>query len=162
MRVLGIDPGTATTGFGAIESSGSRIKLIDYGIIATRPDMDMAGRLCIVNRELHRVLEEINPDAVAVEQLYYHRNAKTVIPVAQSRGVVLMTTAMAGIPVSEYTPLQVKQAVVGYGSAEKKQVQFMVQRILAMNCLPKPDDAADALAIAICHVNSYGRGAYVK
>ncbi len=155
MLVLGIDPGTATTGYGLVEYRGGKEKLIKYGVILTSSSMEMPLRLCKINRELGMLLEESKPDAVAIEQLFYNKNSKTVITVAQSRGVAMMTAASAGVQVAEYTPLQVKQAVVGYGNAEKKQVQLMVQKILSMQQLPKPDDAADALAVAICHIHSY-------
>lgn len=153
MRVLGLDPGTARTGYGAVEYRSGRIKVLDYGLITTTPDMDMPERLLVINRELAGLIDAIQPDAVAVEQLYYFKNAKTVITVAQSRGVILLTSAQAGVMIAEYTPLQVKQAVVGYGNADKKQVQFMVQKLLALKEVPQPDDAADALAAAICHLH---------
>jgi len=155
MRILGLDPGTARTGYGAVEYSGGRLRLLAYGLITTAADMDMPKRLLCINRDLSQLIEEIRPDAVAVEQIYYHKNAKTVITVAQSRGVVLLTSAQAGVEISEYTPLQVKQAVVGYGGADKKQVQYMVQKLLALKETPQPDDAADALAAAICHLHFY-------
>lgn len=154
MLVLGIDPGTATTGYGVIEAIGSRIRAVDYGVISTPAHMEMPQRLCLIHQGLNELISRYYPSIVAVEEIFYHRNAKTVITVAQSRGVVLLTAASAGVEVSEYTPLQVKQAVVGYGQAEKKQVQMMVQKILGLKEMPKPDDAADALAIAICHLHS--------
>lgn len=153
MRVLGIDPGTARTGYGAVEYFNGKIRLLTYGVITTTPDLDMPGRLLLINQELSALIDAIQPDAVAIEQIYYHKNAKTVITVAQSRGVALLTSAQAGRFIAEYTPLQVKQAVVGYGSADKKQVQFMVQKLLSLKETPQPDDAADALAAAICHVH---------
>lgn len=153
MRVLGLDPGTARTGYGAVEYRSGRLKVLDYGLITTTADMEMPQRLQVINRELSELIDTIRPDAVAVEQLYYFKNAKTVITVAQSRGVILLTSAQAGITIAEYTPLQVKQAVVGYGSADKKQVQYMVQKLLSLKEIPQPDDAADALAAAICHLN---------
>ncbi len=155
MLILGIDPGTATTGYGLVEYRGGREILVDYGTIRTPSAMEMALRLCAINKGMNQLLQEFNPDAVVIEELFFHKNTKTAITVAQSRGVILMTAAAAGYPIAEYTPLQVKQAVVGYGKAEKKQVQLMVQQLLAMKELPKPDDAADALAIAICHIHSY-------
>jgi len=162
MVVMGIDPGTAITGYGVVEYRGGREKLIKYGTITTPAKMEMADRLVRINRQLTALIEEIKPDAVAIEQLFYHKNSKTVITVAQGRGVAVMTAALAGLEVAEYTPLQVKQSVVGYGNAEKKQVQLMVQKILSMSELPRPDDAADALAIAICHIHSYRLRAYYK
>ncbi|MDD3890213.1 MAG: crossover junction endodeoxyribonuclease RuvC [Syntrophomonadaceae bacterium] len=162
MLVLGIDPGTAITGYGLVDHKSGKEKLITYGTITTPAGMKMHLRLCIINQEIDRLIAEYKPDAVAVEEIFYQKNAKTVITVAQSRGVVLMTAASAGVEVAEYTPLQVKQAVVGYGNAEKKQVQIMVQKILSMQQIPRPDDAADALAIAICHIHSYRLGALYK
>lgn len=155
MLVLGIDPGTATTGFGLVEGDRGKSRLVDYGTILTSPNTAMPERLLIINRELTRLLEQHHPDAVAIEQLFFQRNVKTAITVAQSRGVLLMTTAGAGISIAEYTPLQVKQSVVGYGNASKRQVQLMVQALLSLKAPPRPDDAADALAIAICHLHSY-------
>lgn len=155
MLVLGIDPGTATTGYGLVKYEAGRQIMIDYGIISTPANMDMALRLCKINREVDELITKYSPDVVGVEQLYYQKNSKTVITVAQGRGVILMTVANRGIEVAEYTPLQVKQAVVGYGKADKTQVQYMVQKILNLKEPPKPDDAADALAVAICHINSY-------
>ncbi|MGS0764980.1 crossover junction endodeoxyribonuclease RuvC [Syntrophomonas curvata] len=162
MRALGIDPGTATTGYGIVDYLAGREKLVHYGTIRTAAEMDMPIRLCRIKGELDRLLQEYQPDVVAVEELFYHRNSKTVITVAQSRGVVLMTAAAAGLPIAEYTPLQVKQSVVGYGNADKRQVQIMVQRILAMNEMPRPDDAADALAVAICCLHSYRLSRFIK
>lgn len=155
MLVLGIDPGTATTGFGVVEGRGSRLRAVDYGIISTPAGMDMPDRLCLIHKGLSQIIDRYQPQVAAVEQIFYHRNAKTVITVAQSRGVVLYTAASEGIQVYEYTPLQVKQSVVGYGQAEKRQVQMMVQRILSLKEVPKPDDAADALAVAICHLHGH-------
>lgn len=162
MIVLGIDPGTATTGYGVVEYQAGREKLIKYGTITTPAAMNMADRLVSINRQLSLLIQEVKPDAAAVEQLFFHKNSKTVITVAQGRGVALMTAAREGIAVSEYTPLQIKQSVVGYGKADKKQVQIMVQKILAMRELPRPDDAADALAVAICHIHSCRLGAIYK
>jgi crossover junction endodeoxyribonuclease RuvC len=162
MLVLGIDPGTATTGYGLVKKEGNRELLVAYGTINTPPAMDMPSRLCQINSELTALIAQYHPDAAAVEELFYQKNSKTVITVAQARGVALMTLAAQGLFIAEYTPLQVKQAVVGYGSAQKKQVQLMVQRILKMDALPRPDDAADALAIAICYLHSFLLGSYLK
>lgn len=162
MRVLGIDPGTATTGYGVVDYLQGREKLVHYGTIRTAARLDMPARLCQIKRELDQLLEDYHPDVVAVEELFYNRNSKTVITVAQSRGVVLMAAAAAGLSVAEYTPLQVKQSVVGYGNADKRQVQLMVQRILGMKEIPTPDDAADALAIAICCLHSYRLSRCIK
>lgn len=155
MLVLGIDPGTATTGFGLVKYDKGQPKMVDYGVISTKADMEMALRLGKINRDLDSLITKYHPDVVAVEHLYHQSNAKTVITVAQGRGVILMTAAIRGIEVAEYTPLQVKQSVVGYGKADKNQVQYMVQKLLALASPPKPDDAADALAVAICHIHSY-------
>lgn len=154
MIVLGIDPGTAITGFGLVEYEKGQEKLLDYGTIRTASDLPMHERLLLIHKEMNRILDQYEPQAVAIEELFHHKNAKTVITVAQSRGVLLMTAASRGLEIGEYTPLQVKQAVCGYGTAEKRQVQLMVQKILKMDHIVKPDDAADALAIAICHIHS--------
>lgn len=154
MLVLGIDPGTATTGFGLVESQKGRERLVAFGTFNTAASLTMPERLLIIHRELQSLLNEYQPEAMAIEQLFFNKNSKTALSVAQSRGVMLMTAAQACIGIAEYTPLQVKQAVVGYGSASKKQVQLMVQAILSMTSPPRPDDAADALAIAICHLHS--------
>lgn len=155
MRVLGIDPGTATTGYGVVDYLTGTEKLVQYGTIQTPAGLVMSARLYQIKLELEYLLQKYQPQIVAVEEIFYNRNSKTVISVAQSRGVVLATAAEAGLPVAEYTPLQVKQSVVGYGNADKRQVQLMVQRILRITEIPRPDDAADALAIAICCLHSY-------
>ncbi len=162
MLVLGIDPGTATTGYGVVESVQGRANMITYGTIRTAADLPMELRLLKIYREFNTLLDEFQPDAVAIEELFHFKNAKTVISVAQSRGVLLMTAAARDLELAEYTPLQVKQAVSGYGNAEKKQVQIMVQKILRMEQVAKPDDAADALAIAICHIHSCKLGRIYK
>lgn len=167
MLVLGVDPGTATTGYGVVEYLHGKEKLISYGTIRTTADLPMELRLLKIHREFNHLLDEYQPDAVAIEELFHHKNAKTVITVAQSRGVLLMTAAARGLELAEYTPLQVKQAVSGYGNADKKQVQIMVQKILHMEQVARPDDAADALAIAICHIHSYrlgrlNKGGYIR
>ncbi|MGI5921482.1 MAG: crossover junction endodeoxyribonuclease RuvC [Syntrophomonadaceae bacterium] len=154
MLVLGIDPGTATTGYGLVENKHGRETLVAYGTINTPSTMAMPLRLLKINQELMKLINQFQPDAAGIEELFYQKNSKTVITVAQSRGVAMMTAAGAGLPVAEYTPLQVKQAVVGYGNADKRQVQLMVKNILAMDTMPRPDDAADALAVAICHLHS--------
>ncbi len=162
MLVLGIDPGTAITGYGLVNSTGSRKELIAYGVLETSPQMIMPDRLYKIGRDISDIIELHRPEAVAIEQLFHHRNAKTVIPVAQSRGVLIYAAVHAGLPVAEYTPLQVKQAITGYGQAEKKQVQAMVKQILGLPAVPRPDDAADALAIAICHIHSHRISAILK
>lgn len=167
MLVLGIDPGTATTGFGLVSQTRGKSIIVSYGVIKTSPTMDMPNRLVKIKREYTALLEEHQPDAVAIEALFHHKNSKTVISVAQSRGVLLMVAADQAIEIAEYTPLQVKQAVTGVGNADKRQVQLMVQKILSLDSIPRPDDAADALAIALCHLHSSrmsnilrGRGPY--
>jgi len=162
MMVLGMDPGTATTGFGLVKQEQGREIMVRYGVIKTSPTMDMPSRLAKIYREYNELLDEYKPDAVAIEELFHHKNAKTVITVAQCRGILLMTPAAREITIAEYTPLQVKQAVTGFGNADKKQVQIMVQKILKLDAIPKPDDAADALAIALCHLHSYRLGNLLK
>lgn len=162
MLVLGMDPGTATTGFGLVEQVRGRERVVHYGVIKTSPSLDMPRRLVQINREYNELLDQYHPDAVAIEALFYFKNAKTVISVAQSRGILLMTAAAREIEIAEYTPLQVKQAVTGVGNAQKKQVQIMVQKILALDKIPQPDDAADALAIALCHLHSCRLGARLQ
>lgn len=162
MLVLGMDPGTATTGFGLVKHEQGREIMVRYGVIRTSPTMDMPSRLAKIYWEYNELLDQYKPDAVAIEELFHHKNAKTVITVAQCRGILLMTPAVREIEIAEYTPLQVKQAVTGYGNADKKQVQIMVQKILKLEEVPKPDDAADALAIALCHLHSYRLGNMLK
>ena len=153
MKILGIDPGTATTGFGVIEKQGSKLRFIDAGVITTPPEMSMPNRLSEIYAGLGEVIGHHKPDCMAVELLYFASNVTTAITVGQARGVVLLAGAEAALPVGEYTPLQVKQAVTGYGKADKKQIQEMVKMILGLDGIPKPDDAADGLAIAITHAN---------
>lgn len=154
MIILGIDPGTATTGYGLIEEKAGNISLIDFGVILTKPDKTLEQRLEILYDQLGDIIDEYNPDEIAVEELFFTNNAKTAMAVGQARGVILLATQKAGIPMSEYTPNQVKNGICGYGAADKKQVQKMVQMLLKLAEVPKPDDAADALAIAICHSSS--------
>lgn len=154
MRTLGIDPGTATTGFGVVDETDNKLTLVDYGCIKTSPKNGMPDRLKLISSELKKVINKFKPEIIAVEQLFFAANSKTAIKVGEARGVILLTAAQAGVKVSEYTPLQVKQALTGYGKADKKQIQYMVKNLLKCMETPKPDDAADALAIAICHINS--------
>jgi crossover junction endodeoxyribonuclease RuvC len=154
LRILGIDPGTAITGFGVIDRMGNRLLPQDFGVIRTPSDMEMPNRLTIIYRELINIIRKYQPEAIAVEQLFFNRNVTTAISVGQARGVVLLAAAQLELAIAEYTPLQVKQAVVGFGTAEKKQVQEMVRILLNLESIPRPDDAADALAIAICHAHS--------
>lgn len=149
LRILGIDPGFDRTGFGVIEQEGSRIRWISHGCIQTSAKDDFATRLRETRDGLRRVLEEHRPDAVAIEELFFQTNAKTAIKVGMARGVAVLAVADAGIPMVEATPNQIKQGVAGWGGADKKQVQGMVQRLLELAEVPRPDDAADALAIAI-------------
>lgn len=156
MKILGIDPGYALIGVGAIEHNANRYKVIKYGKIETPSGHELSERLEEIFNMMNLWLKEIQPDAVAVEQLFFNTNSTTAIGVAQARGVILLACRMAGVRVYEYTPLQVKQAVAGYGRAEKIQVQKMVKTILNLEAVPKPDDVADALAVAICHTNNAG------
>lgn len=154
MRILGIDPGYAIMGYGLIDKIGNSFKPVDYGVIKTKAGEPLPERLLKIRMELSSIVEKYRPDEMAVEELFFNTNSKTVIHVAESRGVVLVEGAVRGINVNEYTPLQVKQGVVGYGRAQKVQVMQMVKVLLNLESVPKPDDAADALAVAICHANS--------
>ncbi|MCK5412847.1 MAG: crossover junction endodeoxyribonuclease RuvC [Candidatus Pacebacteria bacterium] len=155
MIILGIDPGTATTGFGVLKSQNNKLEVLDVGCILTDKNLDMPERLDLIAKELKNIIKKYKPQIMAVEELFYFKNKKTVITVAQARGVILFVGKNQGLEICEYTPLQVKQAVVGYGRAEKKQVQQMVKSILDLKEIPKPDDAADALAVAVCCESSY-------
>ncbi|MCL2633212.1 MAG: crossover junction endodeoxyribonuclease RuvC [Oscillospiraceae bacterium] len=156
MRILGVDPGYATVGFGVIEYKNGRFTTIDYGAILTHADTDFEKRLLEIHTDLSEIIETHTPEFMAVERLFFTTNQKTAIDVAQARGVILLAAANNNISLSEYTPLQVKQAVTGYGKATKKQVQEMTARILNLSEIPKPDDVADALAVAVCHAHSHG------
>lgn len=151
MRILGIDPGYAIVGFGILDYNGIDFSLLEYGAVTTEAGMPFPQRLNCIYTDLCFLLNKFNPDSVSIERLYFTSNQKTVIDVAQARGVITLAVQQKGITISEYTPLQVKQAVVGYGKAEKKQVMELTRRILKLQNVPKPDDAADALALAICH-----------
>lgn len=151
MKILGIDPGTATTGFGLITKEGPKLVKIDCGVISTSKDLEMPERLGILYDDLQEIIKAHKPDVVVVEKLFFTNNITTAMTVSQARGVVLLVAEQNSIRTAEYTPLQVKMAVSGYGKATKKQVQEMVKKILKLEVIPKPDDAADALAIAICH-----------
>jgi crossover junction endodeoxyribonuclease RuvC len=151
MIILGVDPGTATTGFGVIDYIGGNIKLLDFGVIETSPKESTEKRLEVLFDELNDIIVKYQPEEVAVEELFFSNNAKTAIKVGQARGVILLAAQKAGVNISEYTPMQVKNGICGYGGADKKQVQKMVQMLLNLPEIPHPDDAADALAIAICH-----------
>ena len=154
MRILGIDPGYGITGFGLIDAQRSQFSLLNCGAITTPAGMDFSARLEIIYEDMRKLLEVAKPDAVAIEELFFGQNVTTGIGVAQSRGVILLAIRQAGLPVFQYKPMQVKQAVVGYGNATKHQVQDMTKRLLHLNAMPKPDDAADAIAIALCHARS--------
>ena len=151
MLILGIDPGTAICGYGVVTMVNGREKAIDYGAILTPPEWTMPQRLLHIAEALQMLIDRYQPDALAVEELFHHTNAKTVITVAQARGVILYVGQKNGIEIGEYTPLQVKQSVVGYGRADKHQVQSMVRLLLGMDEIAKPDDAADAIAAALTH-----------
>lgn len=155
MIILGIDPGFAIVGVGVIEYTGNKFKVIDYFAITTKAHTPIEERLKIIYDSMNEIIEKYKPDFMAVEELFFNNNAKTAIAVGQARGVILLSAVNAKVPFFEYTPLQVKQAVVGYGRAEKTQVQQMVKAILNLRAVPKPDDVADALAIAVCHAHSY-------
>lgn len=148
---MGVDPGTATTGFGVIDDTAGKFGFVDAGVITTPSDQPMPQRLDTIYTELSELMDQHQPDQVAVEQLFFAANVTTAITVGQSRGVVLLAAAKHNVPVYEYTPLQVKQAVTGYGRATKDQIQQMVKTLLSLNSTPKPDDAADGLAIALTH-----------
>ena len=154
MRILGIDPGYGITGFGVVEAQRGNCALLRCGAITTPAGMDFSARLEIIYEDMRALLDAVKPDAVAIEELFFGQNVTTGIGVAQSRGVILLAIRQAGLPVFSYKPMQVKQAVVGYGNATKHQVQDMTKRILHLQQLPKPDDAADAIAIALCHARS--------
>lgn len=155
MIILAVDPGTATTGYGVVEYKGNHFKLKDYGVISTEAKLATELRLQGIYGRLRNLIVRHKPDCFAVEQLFFNSNVRTAIAVGQARGVCLLVAADGKLPVFEYTPLQIKQAVVGYGRANKSQIQQMVKAILNLSEIPKPDDAADALALAICHAHSY-------
>jgi len=154
MRILGIDPGYGITGFGLVDVQRGQFSLLRCGAITTPAGMDFSARLEIIYNDMTELLKMAKPDAVAIEELFFGQNVTTGIGVAQSRGVILLAIRQAGLEVTAYKPMQVKQAVVGYGNANKHQVQEMTKRILNLSQMPKPDDAADAIAIALCHARS--------
>lgn len=151
MIILGIDPGTAITGFGVIDQQKGLIKLLGAGVVRTPAKQALELRLLTIFNELNTLIQEFKPSHIAVEQLYFAKNVTTAMSVSHARGVVLLLGAQYGLELAEYTPLQVKQAITGYGKADKRQVQEMVKTILKLKSIPKPDDAADAIAISICH-----------
>lgn len=155
MIILGIDPGTATTGFGILripKNNNEKIETIEYGCIKTNPGLTAGERLRILNRELNKLIKKYKPNVLAVERLFFFKNLKTAMPVSEAKGVILFTAAKNKIPVYEFTPLQVKMTVAGYGRAEKKQVQKMIKVLLNLEEAPKTDDAADALGTALCYI----------
>lgn len=154
MIILGVDPGYAIVGIGVVEYVGNKFRPITYTAITTPAKMDTVTRLKKIYDGTIELIEKYKPDAMAIEELFFNSNQKTAINVAQARGVILVAATNCGIPINEYTPLQVKQSVTGYGRADKKQIQEMVKMILHLNAIPKPDDAADGLALAICHAHS--------
>lgn len=155
MRIIGIDPGTGLMGFGIIEAAkNDKVKLVDGGVIRTPMKEDDAERLAIIFDELSEIIAQTKPTEMAVEKLYFSQNVTTAMTVAQARGVAIVAGKQAGLTISEYTPLQIKQALTGYGRAEKKQMQEMVRILLGLAEVPKPDDCADALAAAICHATT--------
>jgi len=154
LRVLGLDPGTATTGWAILEEKNGCVKALAYGHISTSPKKAESERLLEIAQDLRKILKKYRPTEAGIEKIFFFKNQKTVIPVGQARGVLLLTLAEKNVSIFSYTPLQVKQAVTGYGKAEKRQVQEMVKKILNLKTIPKPDDTADAIAIGICHFNS--------
>ena len=154
MRILGIDPGIATIGFGVVDTERNRQRLVQCGVISTPAHTSLSSRLEQIYDDMGELLTQFRPDAVSVEELFFNTNITTGIAVAHGRGVILLACRKAGVAVFEYTPLQVKQAVAGYGRAEKKQVMEMVRRLCNLQSPPKPDDAADAVALALCHARS--------
>lgn len=154
MRILGIDPGIAIVGFGLIESNRGSVRMLQYGAVTTEAGLPLATRLVQIENDMTALIVQLKPDEIAVEELFFSKNITTGIAVAHGRGVILCTAERLGVPIFEYTPMQVKQAVAGYGLADKKQVMDMTKRLLKLKAVPKPDDAADALAIAICHARS--------
>lgn len=154
MRIIGIDPGYAIVGVGVIEYKNSRFTTLDYGAITTKANTDFAFRLKVIYDDFTQIVNQYKPDAIAIEKLFFTTNQKTAIDVAQARGIILLVASQNNIPCYEYTPLQVKQSVVGYGKAIKSQVIEMTTKLLKLKQKPKPDDVADALAIAICHAHT--------
>ena len=154
MVIIGIDPGTATTGYGIVEKEGNRVRHVTHGVILTSKDHAMPDRLLSITTQLNRLLDAHEPDVLVTEKLFFSNNVNTALAVGGTIGVVLLAAAQRGLPWHEYRPSEVKMAVVGYGAADKKQVQYMITQLLALDKIPKPDDAADALAIAVCHAHS--------
>ncbi|MBE7010160.1 MAG: crossover junction endodeoxyribonuclease RuvC [Ruminococcaceae bacterium] len=162
MIIMGIDPGIATIGYGVITYEAGRFGVIDYGAVTTKAGMKLSDRLRNIYEDISILIERFRPDAFAIEELFFNTNVTTGISVAHGRGVIVLAAAVQNLPIYEYTPLQVKQSVAGYGRADKSQVQRMVKSLLGLSAVPKPDDTADALAIAICHAYSSGYQALTK
>lgn len=162
MRILGIDPGTAIVGYSILDFKENKFNLIKYGCIFTDKNLDMEDRLVIIYDELNKIIDEFKPEHMAVEELFFFKNNKTVISVGQARGVILLAGRKHNLKIESYTPLQVKMGITGYGKAEKKQIQLMVKKILNLDEIPKPDDAADAIAVAITHINGLTNSLYFK
>ncbi len=154
MRILGIDPGYATIGFGILEAARGSVQLQQYGTITTPPELEFSQRLLVIYEDMNRLIDTVKPDCMAIEELFWGHNVTTGIGVSHGRGVILLAAAQRQLPVYEYTPMQIKQAVVGYGNATKLQVMDMTKRILKMEKVARPDDAADAIAVALCHARS--------
>lgn len=158
-RVLGIDPGTAIVGWGLVEGAGQNLHLVNYGVIRTPAHTPLSERVLMVYEGIQLLIEQYHPDGVGVEQLFFARNVTTALPVAHARGVILLALQQAGIPLREFTPMEIKQAITGYGRADKHQMQQMVRLLLGLETTPRPDDAADAIAVALCYhqVATFGR-----
>lgn len=155
MRILGIDPGVATIGFGLVEADRAQVHMVTYGAITTPAGLPLSRRLYQIDRDMEELIGKLKPDVMAVEELFFNTNLTTGIAVAHGRGVILCAAERCGVPLHEYTPGQVKLAVTGYGKAEKRQVMDMTKRLLRLKAVPRPDDAADALALALCHARSF-------
>ena len=155
MRILGIDPGVATIGFGLVEADRAQVHMVTYGAITTPAGLPLSRRLYQIDRDMEELIGKLKPDVMAVEELFFNTNLTTGIAVAHGRGVILCAAEKCGVPLYEYTPGQVKLAVTGYGKAEKRQVMDMIRRLLHLKAVPRPDDAADALALALCHARSF-------
>ncbi len=156
MIIMGIDPGIATIGYGVVDYTAGRFTVIDYGAVTTKAGQKLSDRLRNIFEDINVLIERFHPDAFAVEELFFNTNITTGISVAHGRGVIMLAASVQNVPIFEYTPLQVKQGVAGYGRADKAQVQRMVKSLLGLSAVPKPDDTADALAIAICHAHASG------
>ena len=154
MRILGIDPGYATIGFGVVDADRGTYQLLQYGTITTSPELEFAQRLLVIYEDMKRLMDAVQPDQMAIEELFWGHNVTTGIGVSHGRGVILLSAAERQLPIFEYTPMQIKLAVVGYGNATKLQVMDMTRRLLRMEKVARPDDAADAIAVALCHARS--------